>query len=221
MPKARRGVAAEGIGVAVVVDKTPSDLELVRRIQKEDDLGAYEALVRRLEKEAYGLAYTILGNREDARDALQESFLNLYRSIKTFRGESSIRTYFFRILTNRCRDELRKKSVWGRVFFRKTGVTEEEESEMDEGVENETPREVMARTELGKAIFEAMRSLPFRQRTIFAMKVLEQMKIREIADITELSPGTVKAHLFHAMLKMQKILRQYLKEENSAAYPKR
>ena len=198
----------EDIAVAVAVDNIVSDLDLVRRVQEQDDLKAYEVLVKRYEKEAFGLAYTLVGNREDAADILQESFFNLYRSIKMFRGESSFRTYFFRLLVNRCRDAQRKKSVLGRIFLGRIFVSEEEE--FPEGTTLKTPPEEMAKTEIGQRIEEAMRQLSWRQRTIVALKLLDGMKIREIAVLTELSPGTVKAHLFQAISKMRQALAQYL-----------
>ena len=68
----------------------------------------------------------------------------------------------------------------------------------------------MVQTELGQKIESAMKQLPWRQKTVFALKFIEGMKIREIAELTGLSPGTVKAHLFHAVSKMRETLTQYL-----------
>ena len=192
---------------AAAVDNVAPDLDLVYRVQKEDDLKAYELLVKRYEKEAFGLAYTLVGDREDARDILQDSFLNCYRSIKAFRGESTFRTYFFRILVNRCKDAQRKKSIWGRVFLWRVPEGEEE---MPEAVTFKTPSHEMAQSELGRKIERVMKELPWRQRTVFALKFIDGMKIREIAALTDLSPGTVKAHLFHAVSKMRTVLEQYL-----------
>ena len=193
---------------AVVVDNTASDLDLVYRIQSGDDLKAYEILVKRYEKEAFGLAYTLVGDREEARDVLQESFLNLYRSMKTFRGEASFRTYFFRILVNRCRDVQRKKSVLGRVFVWK--LPEEGEEDLPEAVTTRIPSDEMDRVELGKKIEGVIKQLPWRQRTLFALKFVEGLKIREIAEMTDLNVGTVKAHLFHAVSKVRAALKDYL-----------
>ncbi|MBI4436194.1 MAG: RNA polymerase sigma factor [Candidatus Omnitrophica bacterium] len=195
--------------MAVAVDSTLSDLDLVRQVQEQDDLKAYEVLVKRYEKEAFGLAYTLVGSREDAKDVLQECFFNLYLSLKNFRGESSFRTYFFRVLVNRCRDEQRKKSVWGRIILRTVPMTEEEEESL-EGVTLKTPSEELAQTELGQKIEEAMKGLPWRQRTVFALKMIDGMKIREIAELTELTPGAVKANIFHAISKMRSVLQDYL-----------
>ena len=202
--------AAEGIGVADVAN-TASDLELVHQVQEKDDLKAYEVLVKRYEREAFGLAYTLVGNREDAMDILQECFFKLYQAIESYRGESSFRTYFFRILVNRCRDEQRKKSVWGKIFFARSYVTEtEEEESMFEGITQKTPDQQLVQTELGRKIEEEIQKLPWRQRTVFVLKFMDGMKIREIAELTDLEVGTVKAHLFHAVSKMREALNLYL-----------
>lgn len=200
------GTEVAGVG-AVVEDTT--DLDLVHRVQDLEDLKAYEILVKRYEKEALGLAYTLVGDWEEARDILQDSFFNLYRSIKLFRGESSFRTYFFRILVNRCRDAQRRRSVWGGVFLWR--MSEGEEENLPEPVTVATPPETLTQSELGQKIDAAIKQLPWRQRTLFALKFIEGMKIREIAALTNLSEGTVKAHLFHAVSRMRKALEAYLK----------
>ena len=192
--------------IGAAVGNVVSDLDLVHRLQTKDDLKAYELLLRRYEKEAFGLAYVLVGDREEARDVLQESFLNLYRSIKAFRGESSFRTYFFRILVNRCRDVQRKKSIWGRIFLWKASG---EGDDLPEAVTEKTPLQEIFQAELGKKIGALMKELPWRQRTIFALKFIEGLKIREIAELTHLSPGTVKVHLFRAVSKMRTALREY------------
>ena len=180
------------------------DREQVRRAQ-QGDLGAYEQLVQRYERKAYGLAFSLMGNREDAEDMLQESFFQAFQALARFRGESSFRTWFYRILINRCRSEKRKRS-WPRLFVR-----EEKEETMEEEVSvQETPRDQAALSELSKKIGEAVEALPFKQRLVFTMKALQGMKVREIGDILNLRPGTVKAHLFQATQKVQRSLNGYL-----------
>ncbi len=184
-----------------------SDLDLVHRVQEHDDLRAYETLVRRYEKEAFGLAYTLVGDREEVKDLLQESFFSLYRSIKMYRGEASFRTYFFKIVVNRCRDAQRRKSSWGKIFW---SPSADIEGESLEGITEKTPSDALIRTELGREIHSALKRLPWRQRTVFSLKFMEGMKIREIAEMTGLSEGTVKATLFHAVLKMRQALKTAL-----------
>jgi len=76
-----------------------TDDELVQRAQ-EDDYGSFEELVRRYEKKIYGHTIRMLGNPEDAEDVLQETFLNAFRALRSFRGDSSFSTWIYRIATN-------------------------------------------------------------------------------------------------------------------------
>ena len=180
------------------------DREQVRRAQ-QGDLGAYEQLVQRYERRAYGLAFSLMGNREDAEDMLQESFFQAFRALARFRGESSFRTWFYRILINRCRSEKRKKS-WARLFIRE----EKEETMEEEVLVQETPRDQASLSELSKKIGEAVKALPFQQRLVFTMKALQGMKVNEISEVLHLKAGTVKAHFFQATQKLQRSLSGYL-----------
>ena len=182
------------------------DLEEVHRAQK-GDLRAYEHLVQRVERKAYGLAFSLMGNRQDAEDMLQESFFQAFQALQKFRGESSFQTWFYRILINRCRSEKRKK-VWARWWTREEG---NEEKGMEERfVVETTPRDNASLSELSKKIEEAIQTLPFKQRLVFTMKAVEGMKLREIGEVLHLRIGTVKAHFFQATQKVQRSLNGYL-----------
>lgn len=187
------------------ITEREEDFERVRRAQK-GDLKAYEQLVQRHERKAYGLAFSLMGNREDAEDMLQESFFQAFQALQKFRGESSFQTWFYRILINRCRSEKRKKT-WRRWFTRE----EKEEKMIEEQVwVEETPRDQASLSELSKRIGEAVEALPPGQRLVFTMKALQGMKVSDIAEVLYLRPGTVKAHLFQATRKMQRSLNGYL-----------
>ena len=179
------------------------DREQIRRA-KVGDLKAYEQLIQRHERKAYGLAFSLMGNREDAEDMLQESFFQAFRALPGFRGASSFQTWFYRVLINRCRSEKRKRS-WGRWF-----IPEEEGERMEELSVKETPRDYASLSELSKKIGEAIQALPLKQRLVFTMKSLQGLKLSEVGEILHLRPGTVKAHLFQATQKVQCSLNGYL-----------
>ncbi|MDD4146441.1 MAG: sigma-70 family RNA polymerase sigma factor, partial [Clostridia bacterium] len=85
-----------------------SDEELVTR-SKNGNLQAFEELVCRYERKIYSVAYRLMGSYDDANDLAQEAFLKAFRAINSFRGDSSFSTWLCRIVTNLCRDELRKR----------------------------------------------------------------------------------------------------------------
>ena len=83
---------------------------LIRRCQ-EGELAAFTDLFREHEAQAYRLALTILGNEQDAQDAVQDAFIRVFENIKGFEGNSSFKTWFTRIVVNICRDRIRRNTV--------------------------------------------------------------------------------------------------------------
>jgi len=76
---------------------------------KKGDIDAFEQLVESYQKKAFNIAYRMLGNYDDANDLVQETFIRIFKSIKNFKGQSSFSTWVYRITTNVCLDELRKR----------------------------------------------------------------------------------------------------------------
>src|SRR6201991_3816498 len=98
--------AAESISLAPKLDEA----DLIRAVQQGDQ-AAFEALVRSYDQSVLRLAMNLLRSPEDARDAYQEAFLKVYRNLHSFRFDCSFHTWLYRIVTNICLDQLRKRKV--------------------------------------------------------------------------------------------------------------
>ena len=173
---------------------------LIERI-KEGDERAFEELVNRYKGMGFSLAYRFLGNPEDARDISQEAFARVYLHIKNFRGESTFKTWFFRIIINLCRRSIsvrQRKTVQSLDLYM--------EKEMDPQAPEDVEVEVK-RKELKAAIEGAVMGLPTKQREVFIMKHMEGMKISEISEVLDCAEGTVKIHLFRAVRALQERLK--------------
>lgn len=184
-----------------------TDEELVKRLKSNDE-NAFNELIERYKKMAFSLAYNMTGNIEDAEDISQEAFAIVYTQIAKFREESSFKTWFYKIVLNLCRKHYRKNQITSIIplhFFGKEG----EEKEIDIKVES-TPESELSAKQIGKSIMTAITKLPIKQREVFVMKHLKGMKISEIAGILGCAEGTVKAHLFRAIQKLQERLRGFL-----------
>ncbi|MFO7739061.1 MAG: sigma-70 family RNA polymerase sigma factor [Desulfatiglandaceae bacterium] len=191
----------------------PRDEELVTRAQ-DGEKWATEELVSRYQQKAFSIAYHMCAeDSEEAQDLTQEAFLRAFRSLGKFRGDSKFYTWFYRILVNICLDKRRHRRRWQRVFVPWRPVkaeknlsknTPEEQSDMDPG---NNPIKVLSRKQLSKDIRKSLKSLPEKQRTVFQLKVLDGMTIREIAEVLGAAEGTVKSHLFRAT----RFLREELK----------
>lgn len=169
---------------------------LIGRIQAGDK-EAFRDLVSVYRQKAFGLCFSIVGNTEDAKDVLQESFIKAFVNIEKFRQGSSFYTWFYRIVVNTSRDHLRKRYRENVLSFDESIETPDEKTD-----------EVLV-TELRESINEAVKTLPEKQRICFVMKHINGMKIKEIAVIVNCRPSTVKIHLFRAVRNLQKRLEEY------------
>lgn len=201
--------------VELMPDQTTiNESSLVLRAQG-GDLKSFSALVEIYQERAVSVAYSFLGNFEDARDLAQEAFIKAHEKISTFKAESRFYTWFYRILANLCKDFLRKKKVRRAISFF-TGGREEEDRE-DAFARVPSPGKnagaILVNEELGEKILKAMDGLPFQQKSVFALRYLEELSLSEIAESLKLSEGAVKAHLWQAGQKMKKSLGAYLQSE--------
>jgi len=161
------------------------------------DLDAFEEVVRAYMEWAYTLAYRLSGEHFLAEEISQEAFIALYQSIGRFRQESTLKTYITRIILNLWRQHLRKR-------YREKRFTEVLQGKMKGGnnlmdkVEND---------DLKARIDCAIATLPPKQKEIFILKHLEGLKISEVAEIVGCREGTVKAHLFKALMNLRKQLK--------------
>ena len=203
----------ESAGKTASPGQVYADEELVRRAQA-DDPWAIEQLVIRYQQKVYAIAYQMLGgDAEEARDRTQDVFLRAFRSIKRFKGKSSFYTWLYRIVINTCIDARRRRSRWKEVFFPwrydrdKEGAPDNSLEEFADVSPDSDPLAAASGRQLEDDVKSALNQLSQRQRTIFQLKVFQEMSIAEIAETMELAEGTVKSHLFRATRIVQKQLK--------------
>jgi RNA polymerase sigma-70 factor (ECF subfamily) len=145
-----------------------------------------------------GLATHLLGDREEAMDLSQEVFLRVFRTLHRFRGQSSLRTWIFRIVINQARNRQR----WWRRRQRSAQVSLDEHirehGEVVIGSAALTPDRELSRKELGARLYAALQHLPFDQRTALVLREIEGLSYEEIAFSLGLPVGTVKSRLTRA-----------------------
>ena len=175
---------------------------LLRRAQGGDS-AAFEDIVRAHEKTVYHLALRQLGNREDAEDAAQEVFLKAYTGLSSFRGDSKLSVWLYRITNNVCIDFLRR---------RRETVSLSQENEEGEPLELELPDErfdpaaLTERKDLRERIGKALDALPPEAREILLLRELGGQSYDEIAATLGLDLGTVKSRIFRARKKLCALL---------------
>jgi len=149
------------------------------------DLSAYERLYQLHGVRMRNLARNILGSRNDAEDAVQETFLKIQRGINGFRGQSSFLTWAFRILVNTCHDQRRSRMRQG-------------ERVLNDPLDAPDPRAPGAHPSLRLALEQALAQLTEHQRDVFLMYEVEGFRHSEIAGLLEISEAASKNTLFQA-----------------------
>ena len=171
----------------------------------EGDAEAFNELVNRHHSKIYGLAYRMLGNPDDAADATQETFLEAYKSVKTFQFQSQFGTWLYRIGINTCQQYIRKSQSNERKLTAYTREAEIHGSASD----NDSPERMAIQTEQNEIVQDAISQLPPKQREVVTLYYMQHLKYREIAEILQCSEGTVASRLNQALKNLKRKLSKY------------
>ncbi|MGE5672532.1 MAG: sigma-70 family RNA polymerase sigma factor [Mycobacterium leprae] len=185
---------------------TAPDELLVQRAQVGDERALCE-LITRYERKTYNLAYRLMGNHADAADAAQEALVRVYTHLHLFRGDSAFSTWLFRVATNTCLDELRRRGRVRCASLDSTLSTDVGELPRQSGGEDESPAERAERHEIQAAVQRAINRLPEDYRIVVVLRDLHEYSYQEIADSLGTSLGTVKSRLHRARHALRLILR--------------
>jgi RNA polymerase sigma-70 factor (ECF subfamily) len=161
--------------------------------------GAFDIIVERHRVSIYQLCWRFVGNHEDASDFSQDIFLRAYRGLRSFRGQSSLATWLYRIGVNVCLN-----GVGTKASLRK--ITEPIGDQQYVDTRGESPSEHVLKEERGARVRAAIAELPKKQRATLILRVYHEMSHQEIADVLGSSVGAVKANFFHALGNLKKQL---------------
>src|SRR5437667_224316 len=182
---------------------------------------AYTWLVGEFHQPVYSVVYRILTDPADAADTTQEVFLKVFRGMKHFHGESSLKTWIYRIAiheaSNRRRWWFRHKAKESSIEPMQADGSEDfvpsyKDTLMDQ---HESPLECVAHEEVRARVEEELRKVAEPYRTTLVLRDLEEMSYEEIAEITQVSLGTVKSRLTRGREALRQRLTSYVKEVGS------
>ncbi len=171
---------------------------------KNGDRDAFNALMEKYQKQVFSIAYGMLSDYEDASDASQEVFIKIYKSIASFKGESSFSTWMYRICSNVCNDILRKRQKRGATVS--LDSEEENASALQLQSDEPTPEEQLELNERQKAVREAINELSPEYKEVIMYSDMHQLSYDEIALILKCPKGTVKSRLNRARNALRKKL---------------
>jgi RNA polymerase sigma-70 factor (ECF subfamily) len=174
------------------------------------DQTAFHDLVGQYKKKIYYLAYDITGDHQEAEDISQEVFIKMFRSLKNFRRDAKMSSWLYQITVNASIDFLRKKSSKP-----KRSIDEFEQINIQEQLLGGTgqsldPQRSAEYSQIQNHISQALQKISPKERTVFVMRHYNDLKLNEIAEILNVTIGTVKSLLFRAIKKLRKELSSYM-----------
>lgn len=188
------GVGYEGLG----------DDDLVARARAADT-AAFAELYRRHRERVYRVAYRFCGNKNDALDMCQETFVKAFESLGSFRGSSSFATWLTRITTNTCVDFSRHARV-------RQSVPLDEHYMGSDATREPRPTEALERQEIRQAVEAALEKLTPEHRAAFVLHTFEGLTYQEIAETVGCPVGTVMSRLHYARQRLRGLLARFVKE---------
>lgn len=178
----------------------PSDAQLVARSLAQDQ-EAFGQLIDRHAAAIVNLGYRMVGNRTEAEDLAQETFLAAYKALSTFRADSKFSTWLYRIATNKCKDWLRVKRPGQGQY----------DLDADESLdlyvtEDRTPEVLLSRQQVAEELEQAIQRLPPLYREAFVLKHVEGLSYEEMEDILGVSGDTLKMRVYKGRVQLSREL---------------
>jgi len=213
--RAMAGVATLG-DLASAIGVRAQEAAIVAELKAGSE-EAYAWLIGEFHQPIYSLVYRMVSDPADAADTTQEVFLKVFRGMKHFHGESSLKTWIYRIALHEASN---RKRWWFRHKAREMSM-EPAEREGDEFYgaskdpfvdQGESPLEQFAHSEIQHRVEEELRKVPEPYRTTVILRDIEDMSYEEIAEITEVSLGTVKSRLTRGREALKQRLIPFIRE---------
>src|SRR5580704_16321697 len=191
------------------VSEPVSDEMSLVQAAKGGDVGAFEELVKRYDRNVFRIAQHITQNREDAEDVVQDAFLKAYGNLKQFQGQSKFYTWLVRIAVNEALMKLRRRRPERMVSLDEEVRTEEDSMPREIADWSPNPEQQYNQAELKDILGKTIQGLPPSFRTVFVLRDVEGLSTEETAEALNLSIPAVKSRLLRARLQLRERLGRF------------
>ena len=175
---------------------------------------AYAKLITDYEQKVFATCISFIPNKEDAEDIAQEVFIEVFNSIKKFKGDSKLSTWIYRITTNKCLEFIRKKNTKKRfAFLQSISGNEMSLDKTNYFTEINHPGILMENKETSAILFRAINQLPEAQRVVFTLHKVDQKSHDEISEILQKSISSIESLMFRAKKNLQELLENFHKND--------
>jgi RNA polymerase sigma-70 factor, ECF subfamily len=184
-----------------------SDEDLCRAVAERKP-GAFDLLVERYQERAYRIAWSIVRDREEAKDCSQDAFIRLHEAAGSFAGQSKFSTWFYRILVNCCLDQQRRRRGWRRlVGWRDRRDDPDEPDPVEQAAAPfSDPADTLDAEQRMSRVWALVNELSPQQRAAVTLSVREGLATRDIAAVLSVSEATVRVHLHRALSTLRRRL---------------
>jgi RNA polymerase sigma factor (sigma-70 family) len=184
-----------------LTEKIPEEVLIKKILEGEKRL--FEHIMRRYNQRLYRIGMSILGSEMEAEDAMQNAYINAYEHLNKFEERASLGTWLTRIMLNECLAQKKKKQKF----------IMEPEMHPEYPVNGRTPASIMANKELGGVLENAVSLLPEKYRTVFVLREIEEMSVKETSQVLNIEEPNVKVRLNRAKTMLKESLHGYMKEQ--------
>ena len=182
---------------------------------RNHNANAYGKLLDDFQQKVFATCISFVPNKEDAEDIAQDVFVEVFKSINKFKGDSKLSTWIYRITTNKCLEFIRKKNTKKRFAFIESIMGNA--IPMDKTTyftEMNHPGVILENKEKSETLFFAINQLPDAQKVVFTLHKVDGKSYQEISDITGKSLSSVESLMFRAKKNLRKLLESYYKNDN-------
>lgn len=170
-----------------------SERTLIREAARGND-AAFATLMREHRDRVYRVARRVVGSHEAAEDVAQQVFITMHQKLETFRGQSKLSTWLYRVTVNACYDHLRRQRPQAELDFERVPAPQA------------TPTERVATTEALARIADHIQALPAKQRTTVTLRLCEELSFKEVAHAMGCTVGTAKVNYHHGIRRLRQVL---------------
>ena len=181
---------------------------IIPQLQKGSE-SAFKELVDTFQEKVLNTCLGFVPNRHDAEDIVQEVFIEVFRSVEKFRGDSKLSTWIYRITTTKCLEHIRGKKRLKRQAFFKSLIGMSEKADRIAAFDFDHPGILLENKERAEKLFEAIDKLPDNQRIAFTLHKIEGLSYKEITEIMELSLSSIESLMFRAKKNLKKYLHDF------------
>ncbi|WP_375240338.1 RNA polymerase sigma factor [Polaribacter sp.] len=181
---------------------------------KSGNQKVFSQVIDDYQQKVFGTCISFIPNKEDAEDVAQEVFLEVFKSIAKFKGDSKLSTWIFKIATNKCLEFIRKKNAKKRFAFMQTILGNEVLLDKTSYfTEFNHPGVLLENKEKSVTIYKAINKLPEAQRVVFTLAKIDDKSYQEIVEITGKSLSSVESLMFRAKKSLQEKLTKFYKND--------